>query len=147
MATHREILVPTDFSAESDKALDEAVRIAERDRAEIVLLHLNKPLIQCVEHYCIDEADWQSLNARIRESAEQQLAEQIRRAGEGREVTIVPAIREGPALGAILREQRERKADLIVIAEDAQRSFPGYLFESIPGKVARKAECTVLLVR
>ena len=144
---HREILVPIDFTERSERAFEEAVKIAEREHATLVLLSVKAPIVQCVEGYCIDEADVRAMREHDRESAEKKFHDLIDRVAAGRDVRIVTRVREGPAYRTILDEQRDRHADLIVMADETRRRFPEYLFSSIPAKIAKHADCSVLLVK
>jgi len=53
MFAPKNILVPTDFSEHSDRALAEAVDIARRHKARIYLLHVLGVVRQCVSDYCM----------------------------------------------------------------------------------------------
>src|SRR5512139_4081848 len=53
MFTPKAILVPTDFSEYSDRAVKEAVDIAAQNNAKIYLLHVVDQLQQCAIDYCI----------------------------------------------------------------------------------------------
>ena len=49
----KKILVPTDFSEYSDKALQKALDIAQQSGAEINLLHvITQEIRQCMSDYC-----------------------------------------------------------------------------------------------
>ncbi len=56
----KKILVPTDFSEHSDKALEKALDIAKEEGSEIVFFHvIHEDFQTCVVDYCftVDEID------------------------------------------------------------------------------------------
>ncbi|HEX9157287.1 MAG TPA: universal stress protein, partial [Syntrophales bacterium] len=53
MFAPKAILVPTDFSEYSDRAIKEAVDIAAQNNSKIYLLHVVDKLQQCAIDYCI----------------------------------------------------------------------------------------------
>ncbi|MBK7550265.1 MAG: universal stress protein [Syntrophaceae bacterium] len=55
MFTPKSILVPTDFSEHSDRAVRQAVDIAEQHNSKIYLLHVVDRLQQCAIDYCIPQ--------------------------------------------------------------------------------------------
>ena len=57
MFSPKNILVPTDFSEASDRALNQALDIAEQFHSRIYLLHvITESLQRCGEDYCLDES-------------------------------------------------------------------------------------------
>ncbi|HOS59303.1 MAG TPA: universal stress protein, partial [Syntrophorhabdaceae bacterium] len=51
----KKILVPTDFSEFSDKALESAVDVAKKENATIELLHVISVIQTCSVDYCFDQ--------------------------------------------------------------------------------------------
>jgi nucleotide-binding universal stress UspA family protein len=54
MFAPKNILVPTDFSSSSDKALKRAVDIALQHKSKIYVLHVIDEIMQCAVDYCLD---------------------------------------------------------------------------------------------
>lgn len=144
----RNILVPTDFSAESDRAFLTALEIAGKGRARVFLLHVISRMVQmCMSDYCIDQnvAD-RVLNEGIVFSNEK-LKETVARFPESRSVKVIPDLRQGQPHEEILREADERKIDLIVISSHGRTGLKKYFIGSVAEKVMKEARCPVLLIR
>ena len=144
----RNILVPTDFSAASERAFHLALEIASPGPSRLFLLHvISGTLQQCVSDYAIDEA----ILARVISAgivyANDQLREAIARIPEDRQIRVIPDVRRGQPHDEILREATERRIELIVIASHGRTGLQKYFIGSVAEKVVKEAPCPVLLVR
>jgi nucleotide-binding universal stress UspA family protein len=142
MWTPTRLLVPTDLSAAAEPAADLAVRLAVREHAEVVLLHvfafrhdwyyLPAPsldgLRQGVEHAAADQL--------------RQLAERKRRAGVAIRTKLV---RRCDVTGAILDEAAAEGAGLIVMGTRGWTAADGQI-GSVAAQVTQRAACPVLAV-
>lgn len=146
MFAPKRILVPTDFSAFSEKALKEASDIAKQYQSSLYVLHVIGVIRQCSGDYCIDGATIDNLRQQSMKSAQDNIAEQIRKTPGAKDIEIVPHIREGVPDEEIRKEQEESGIDLIVIASRGKTGLLGHL-GSVTDKVARGAGCHVLIVR
>jgi nucleotide-binding universal stress UspA family protein len=144
----RNILVPTDFSEDSDRAFRTALGIAGEGRSRIFLLHvINRTVQQCAHDYCIDQSIVDRvLNESIVYSNEK-LRETVARFHESGNVKVIPNLRKGQPHEEILKEASERKADLIVIASHGKTGLKKYFIGSVAEKVMKEAKCPVLLIR
>jgi nucleotide-binding universal stress UspA family protein len=145
MFAPKKILVPTDFSKFSDNALAQAVDIARQYKSTIYLLHVL--VVQPYEYYIPG-----NILADIREesikSAQKMIQQQIEKVGKPKGIEIVTDIRDGiPAYEEILKEQKARDIDLIVIASHGKTGLLHHLIGSVADKVTRSATCPVYLVR
>ena len=75
------------------------------------------------------------------------MQKQILKVVKSSDVDIVSDLRKGTPYQEILKEQEDKKIDLIVIATHGQTGLIGYLLGSVADKVARHAKCSVFLVR
>jgi nucleotide-binding universal stress UspA family protein len=144
----KNILVPTDFSEDSDHAFLTALEIAGKGRSRIFLLHVISRMVQmCVSDYCID----QSLADRVLSEgivySNEKLRETIARFPDSQAVKVIPDIRKGQPHEEILKEASERKVDLIVIASHGKTGLKKYFIGSVAEKVMNEAKCPVLLIR
>jgi len=145
MFAPKNILVPTDFSEYSDRALQKAVDIAMQSRAQIYLLHVVDKVVQCAVDYCLDVA----LVEQIEKQSVQYAEERLRKEAEtiaAKDVRIVSDVRKGNTYETILAEQQDKAIDLIVIASHGKQGLIHHL-GSIADKVVRGAKCPVLLVK
>ena len=102
------ILVPLDFTPKNQAALDIAFELASQNRAFVTLLHV----IERIEN--VPQEELQSFYARITSQAETELearAQGFAAAG----IRVDRKIRYGKRLFEIVRDARERGADLIVM--------------------------------
>jgi universal stress protein A len=138
----REILVPTDFSAASRRALRYAQPLARRCGARLTLLHVVAP----EKH----EADY-GYGPVVRQYAnkEQVTAATKRLQSIGRSANECPhgatrVVRCGEAGEEIIRAARELRSDLIVLGESSATLSA---LKSVAEKIVGGAPCAVLTVR
>jgi len=143
----KNILVPTDFSVFSDKALATAQDIAKKFNSRIYLLHVvDEGLHECADQYCVDPAVVKALKEDSVKGAREKLQGEFSRIHEdGAEAEF--SIRQGTPYEEILKEQAEKKIDLIVIGSHGRTGFLSHLIGSVAEKVTRSASCPVLLIR
>ena len=147
MAAMKKILVPTDFSKFSDNALKQAVEMARQNRTKIYLLHVVSIIQQCAVDYCLDTATVEDIEQKSMQSSQDMMQKQIRRVVKSSDVDIVSDMRKGTPYQEILKEQEEKKIDLIVIATHGRTGLIDHLLGSVAEKVARHAKSSVFLVR
>jgi nucleotide-binding universal stress UspA family protein len=147
MFAPKKILVPTDFSKFSDKALKQAVDIATQYNSTIYLVHVTGIMKQCSADYCIDQATMDQIEKNGIESSQDMLQKQVKRAVKAKDVHIISEVKEGVPYEEIVKEQEAKKVDLIVIASHGRTGLLSHLIGSVAEKVARSATCLVLLVR
>jgi nucleotide-binding universal stress UspA family protein len=144
MSGIQRILCPTDFSEFSRRALEYAVVLAERFRADLVALYV----LSGAEPLVDGEPPWRTVterDARLRES----FLEKLRHFVERAKLAGVPAriaLREGRAVDGILSEAGEWPADLIVLGTHGASGFERLALGSVTEKVLRKACIPVLAV-
>lgn len=144
------ILVPTDMSERSEKAIRHAFDIAKQFDAEIFLLHVVQDSIQqCTVDFCIDEGLFKKLQARKYGSVRSEIGKILRKYPyvpyiDPDKVTI--DVRTGNPNKEILKEAEEREIDLIVIASRGSSGEMKYFLGSILQQVLLGAQCSVLLI-
>jgi nucleotide-binding universal stress UspA family protein len=129
------VLVPTDFSEGSRRALDVAIDLAQRFDASIVLMHaceppadgLDEPLYSTV----LDAVELEEVLAAIRTRWPRSEAR----------------LTSGTPWRQILRAVDETKADLIVIGTEGHHGLRRVLLGSVAERVVRVAPIPVLTVR
>lgn len=143
MELPKTILVPTDFGASSELALDYAVQLAAKLDAKIYLLNvIGAQLIGTEYGVPITTTLMEDIILRNQDRLEEAVA---LRAGQA---TFGPVILEtGDARAQIDQVARRIGADLIVMATHARRGVSRWLLGSVAEAVLRVAPCPVLLVR
>jgi nucleotide-binding universal stress UspA family protein len=137
----RKILVPTDFSPASKKALWYALRIAEVRNSEITLLHVLEPRDPAV---LAGPPAAAALSEQESEEALRGLAD------SAKAVSAVGAnfiCRTGVATHEIIEAAKDLDVDLIVIATHGFTGSKRFALGSTAERVARAATCPVLVVR
>jgi len=144
----KNILVPTDFSEDSDRAFRTALGIAQQGGARIFLLHVIGVMVQqCASDYSIDRSILERVLSESVIYANEKLRVTIDRFSGGGQVKVIPDLRKGQPHEEILKEASERKADLIVIASHGKTGLKKYFLGSVAEKVMKEARCPVLLIR
>lgn len=147
MFAPKQILVPTDFSTYSDKALKEAIDIAKQYGSTIHLLHVNSLVQQCAVDYCMTSAMVEDLEKQTDETAQKKIKEEIDKFPDSKAVTIIPEVKKGTPYEEILKDQVEKNIDLIVIASHGTTGLLHYFMGSVAEKVTKGAKCQILLLR
>lgn len=143
------ILVPTDFSEPSDKALEQALDIAKQYNAKVYLLHvIHEEIPYQIDVSVVTSED---LLQQIRDSqlteAEERLKNQINKFQQTKDVEVISSIRQGVAYEKILEEADERGIDLIVIASLGRTGIAKYFIGSVARNVLKGSKCPVLLTK
>ena len=148
MSTYHQILVPVDGSPTSEKALDEAIRLAQLTGARLRLVHVVDEL-SYVNGF---EPAMNYLNEIIplmREAGEKLLAHERQKAvSKGVEADSVLVV-EGPGriCDHVAEQARRIKADLIVVGSHGYRGLQRWLLGSVAQAVVAHAPCSVEVVR
>jgi universal stress protein A len=138
------ILAPTDFSPNSDQAINYAIHLARRLGAKLTLLHI-VPEPSALD-YPMGGISTEEIRARQRE-AEERLADQLARAKlVYHEVDTVQRTALHPR-DEIVRAVTDLSADLVVISTHGYTGWKHLLFGSDAEKIVEHAPCPILVVR
>lgn len=140
------ILTATDFSLHGDQAVRRAARLAAEQRVPLELVTvLSRPRLELLRRlFGVTDPD---AEARLLSQARDRLAalqeELVRELG----CEIRSRVLQGSAHQEILRRARETGASLIVVGAHGERGLTGGLLGGTAGKLLRRAELPLLLVR
>src|SRR5512137_2334462 len=138
------ILVPTDFSPDSDKALKQALDIAKQNNAKVFVLHvIGKHIQQSVDVYSIDYRVVEDMEVQIKSAAIEKMEKQLSKFPQTKEIEIATNYRNGVAYEEILKEQEEKNIDLIVLASLGRTGLAKYLLGNVARIVLKEAKCHV----
>ena len=140
------LLVPTDFSEDSEQAARYAVELAKRFQTEIHCVHvvdIPADLLSTSDYYMTGPSG--QFIDQIREESKKNLEAFTEKNLEGMQVRT--AFLEGRPFVEILRYARDQEIDLVVIATHGRTGLKHVLFGSVAEKVVRKAPCPVLVVK
>ena len=139
------ILVPSDFSADSNKAFTWALEMAEKWGARIELLHVvptpNYPPLALLDG-SFNPAGYQ---VSLRADAETQAKELVSRAGKPT-VSIDTKVLVGTPFSDICQTAEQDQADLIIMGSHGRTGMRHMLLGSVAERVVRHASCPVLVV-
>jgi nucleotide-binding universal stress UspA family protein len=148
MFAPKKILVPTDFSVYADNALKQALDIAKQNKSKIFLLHvIDDGFQQCTIDYCLDEGTVQGVLKESVKNAQEKLRQEVKKITDSANLEIAYEAKRGIPSEEILKEQEEKKIDLIVIASHGKTGILKNLTGSVVDKVTKRAKCQILLVR
>lgn len=146
------ILVPTDFSEYSDKALKQALDIAAEYDAKVYVLHvvherIHSALADDYPDVSITAKEIRKLEKGIMDKARDRLTKQLDKFPESKTMPVIQIVTSGVPYEEILRNQDEKGIDLIVISSLGRAGIAKYLIGSVARNVLKGAKCSVLLTK
>lgn len=149
MFAPKTILVATDFSEFSDRAMKDALEMAETYNAKLIMLHvIDEHLEQCVVDYCLSAEVFTELQEKSERSSREKLEEELRKVSPRQKGNGIDfKVRTGVPYSEILHEQQEDRADLIILGSHGKRGFAHNMLGGVADKVTRGASVPVLVVR
>lgn len=144
----KKILVPTDFSEYSSKALQKALDIAKEEGSEILIFHvIHNDFQTCVVDYCFTVDEIESIKSRMFAASKENMQKELDKFPLSKEVKVSTEVRNGIPYEEILKFQEEKGADLIVIASHGRSAIKTYFMGSVTSRLLKRAKCEVLLVK
>lgn len=148
---YNKILLPTDGSKNSERAIAHALTIAEFEDAEIVILNVvdsvyltglpEEDLITKSE--MILEEESKKVTARV-ESIIKEIEEE--KGSNGKDIKITSKTIEGNAADVILKVSENEDIDLIVIASSGKHMLDRFLLGSVTEKTVRHTKVPILVI-
>ncbi len=137
----KKVLFPTDFSRAANQALPHALKIAQKYKADITILHVATPYSDdpnAPEYQQLDEGNF-------KEYIEKSLGEVSQAMGSSQKVTTEVVREVAPATG-ILDFIEEKGIDLTVMGTQGHSALAQFFLGSVAERVVRHASCPVLTV-
>ena len=144
MSAYTRVLVGTDGSETSYKAVDRAAAIAKAAGAQLVIVTAFRPLSQREQQEAAQQLGAEAYKVIGSHPAEDVLREACARLDKDVDVDTVAL--EGDPVDALIRAANDRKADLLVVGNRGLNSLTGRLLGSVPSVVTHRAPCDVLIV-
>ena len=145
----KRILVPTDFSESSERALKYAIRLGRPYKGEIVVLHvfhLKEYLALLSQREDVDSGTANQVLEASKNGASEKLEDLVRRV-DGKEVVVLPILLIGVPFEEIVRYAGEHEADLIVMPTHGRTGLAHFLLGSTTERVISHSVCPVLVIR
>jgi nucleotide-binding universal stress UspA family protein len=148
MSIYRKVVVGTDGSKPSLRAVERAAEVAQQSSADLVIVCAYYPTseedAQRAQDELRDEA-FQVIGSAPAEDTLREATDCAKAAGMSGEVETVAVL--GAPVSSLLDAAEQRSADLLVVGSRGLNSLKGRILGSVPSEVARRAECDVLVVR
>lgn len=142
---YNKILIPTDGSKYSEKALLHALSIAQVSNAEIIALSvMENDFTSSISS--IDVIN--EVNNLLREESNKNLQKLLNfRDAHGYDVDINIKIAEGSPVKSIIKTVEDGNIDLVVMGSSGKTGFNKMILGSVADKVADNVPCSVLIIR
>jgi nucleotide-binding universal stress UspA family protein len=148
--TFKKILIATDFSDDSVRALEYAEEMARKFGAEIVLLHVDQPLapVMLTPEFgpAVDMGAMSQIAEEQRLLAQRELDKIVGRLRDGG-LKARSLLRVGAPFLEIIHAAQTENADLIVMGTHGRTGLTHVLLGSVAERVVQKAPCAVLTIR
>lgn len=135
------ILVPTDFSPYAEHALQEALAIATRDKAHVLLLHV----LPFLTFTWVDE--WSLARAQFEDKIQSDAEQQLQTIAAQQTIPIETRVLWGDPATTICDVAKTRPCELIVMSTHGRTGLAHVFIGSVAERVVRYAPCAVLIVR
>ena len=148
---YKKILLPTDGSKNSEKAIEHALRIAELEDSEIIILNV----VDSVYLTGLPEEDLITKSELSLEEESQKIINHVKSIIENMEeekgfkidhIKLTPRTEEGNAADVILKLSEKEDVDLIVIASSGKHMLDRFLLGSVTEKTVRHSTVPILVI-
>lgn len=143
---YQRILVPIDGSATSEYALDEAIKFAQQQSAQIKLVHVLEDIWYFDTESCLNYSELVDSMRRHGEKILKQAQNKLQQVGITAEIKLLEARGERIA-NVIITEAKNNLANLIIIGTHGRSGFSRMLLGSVAESVVRVAHIPILLIR
>ena len=145
MGSYQRVLVGTDGSASSFRAVDRAAAIARDAGAQLLIVTAYKPASQREQLEAADQLKDAAYKVAGSAPAEDVLRDAVGRVGgDGLDIDTVAV--QGEPVDALIKLAEERQVDLIVVGNRGMGSLTGRLLGSVPSVAAHRSPCDILIV-
>lgn len=143
----KKILIPTDFSPGSECALDHGVYFAQRENAELHVLHAITLYVENPHNPAYHYPDIDQIFYRLREKARTRISE-IMANRNIKGLTIFQQQVRGISAAPVILDYVEQKGiDLIIMGTRGRKGISKFLLGSVAEEVVQMATCPVMTLR
>lgn len=145
MPEFQRILCPVDFSEPSHVGLETAVEMADRFSAELLIVHVVRPVPLAAVPQPTPAFDVVTYQNELAKSAKEGMEKLVREhVPDG--IRARTLVARGDPAQEIARTADEEKADLAVMATHGESGWQRFVFGSVTEKTVRVSPCPVLTV-
>ncbi len=147
MGSYRRVLVGTDGSDSSYRAVDRAAAIARDAAAALLVATAYRPLPPREQVAAAEQLGDAAYKVTGSTPAEEVLRGAVARvAAQGGPADVDTLAVLGDPVDVLIELARDRDVDLLVVGNRGLNSFAGRLLGSVPSVVAHRSPCDVLIV-
>ena len=148
---YKKILLPTDGSKNSEKAISHALNIAEYEDAEIIILNV----VDSVYLTGLPEEDLITKSEMILEEESKKVTSRVEdiikeleeeKGSNAKDIKLSTRTIEGNAADVILKISESEDIDLIVIASSGKHMLDRFLLGSVTEKTVRHTRVPILVI-
>jgi nucleotide-binding universal stress UspA family protein len=143
----KQIIVPTDFSECSERALMQAVELAEQFDSKIHIVHVSTKDVDHMPMFFLDDDKLAEITKHMNEHNKNEINKLIDKHIAPKNIPYEIHTPEGVPYDEIIKIAERLKVDLIVISSKGKNALEGFIFGSTTEKVVRKATCSVFVSR
>ncbi len=146
--TIKKILLCVDLEGKNKKAVELALEIAEKTRAELMCLHVVDayPKIYTNEIYAINRVECQIYLDRSQTREAQKIIDNILAQAKNIGIKCTPKLRYGFIIEEILKELQEQRYDLLILGKKVHKRLVDKLrSDKIVEKLLKKVNTSVLI--
>jgi nucleotide-binding universal stress UspA family protein len=138
----KKILVATDGSAESDKAIEKTIEMSKKEGAEVIVVNV-------AEDYCpmgLTEVDCDTIRELVMKESKGIMSaaiEKMKSAG----ITARGIIEIGRPADTIIEIAKREKVDEIIMASHGKHGAKKFLMGSVTARVVEWAPCPVTVIK
>ncbi len=146
MFAPRRILVPTDFTVDSDRALREAIEIAAASHGRVYMLHVDPSVPFAVGESVVYPEVVNAIEENDKLITRQRMVEEARKVASQTEVEIEFDERHGVTVEEILAYMKDQMIDLVVIEPRAKKGLLKNLLSGVTDRLLKEATCPMLVL-
>ncbi|GLW64966.1 universal stress protein [Actinomadura rubrobrunea] len=146
MSAYRTVLVGTDGSDSSFRAVDRAAQLAAATGATLLLATAYSPMPERERLSAADRLGDLAYKVQGSTPAEDALRAARERAVAAGARDIDQVAVEGEAVDVLVRLAKERRVDLVVVGNRGLNSLAGRILGSVPASLSHRSPCDVLIV-
>ncbi len=148
MVDYKTIVVPVDGSENSKRALEHAVSIAERNKAQLIIVHVAN-IVSAISNFDQTPISGGYVSEQIAEDMEETGKEILNEVVKEvpADVTVKSVFEVGSPGPAVLAVAKKYQADLIVMGSRGLGPLKGLFMGSVSSYVTSHSTCPVLVVK
>lgn len=141
------IMVATDGSEAAKKAVDSAIRLAQKNNAKLYAVHVIVPGETKVTQHDPRDAEWEKHMKEYLMTQGKEATHYVETAGKIVNVAVEPVVLEGNPANEIVNFAEKNDIELIVMGTLGKTGIERFLLGSVAENVIRHSKVPVLVVR